>query len=193
VEQGGVRERKQAERRARVIQAAMHLAREGGYDAVQMREVSARADVALGTIYRYFASKDEILAEGLVRWVESLRERIAARPRRGNTVGEQVGETLRAASRVPEDATPLLRALMTAMSSPSISVAEKSRELNELMRSIVREAIGTPPPPGVDVEGVCRVVAHVWSSGISQWVGGVAPIGAMGDDLALAARLLLDR
>ena len=66
----------------------MQLAREGGYDAVQMREVSARADVALGTIYRYFASKDEILTEGLVRWVEHLRDRIAIRPRRGATTAD---------------------------------------------------------------------------------------------------------
>jgi AcrR family transcriptional regulator len=193
VEQRGVRERKQAERRARVIQAAMQLARDGGYDAVQMREVSARADVALGTIYRYFASKDEILAEGLVAWVEGLRERLAVRPRRGTTPAEQLADALRAAARVPEDATPLLRALMTAMSSTSITVAEKSRQLHGLMRDIVRDAIGTPPPAGIDVDGVCRVVAHVWSSGISQWVGGVAPIGAMGDDLALTAHLLLDR
>jgi AcrR family transcriptional regulator len=193
VEPGGVRERKQAERRARVIQAAMELAREGGYDAVQMREVSARAEVALGTIYRYFASKDEILTEGLVRWVEQLRERIARRPRRGDTPAEQVADALRAASRVPEDAAPLLRALMTAMSSPSVSVATRSRELHELMHAIVREAIGAQPPTGIDVDGVCRVITHVWSSAISQWVGGVTPASAMADDLALAAHLLLDR
>ncbi len=171
----------------------MQLAREGGYDAVQMREVSARADVALGTIYRYFASKDEILTEGLVRWVEQLRERIAMRPRRGDTTAEQVADALRAASRVPDDAAPLLRALMTAMSSPSVSVATKSRELHELMGAIVREAIGAPPPPGIDVDGVCRIITHVWSSGIAQWVGGVASPATMGEDLALAARLLLDR
>ena len=188
-----MRERKQAERRARVIQAAMQLAREGGYDAVHMREVSARADVALGTIYRYFSSKDEILTEGLVRWVEQLRDRIARRPRRGDTPAEQVADAMRAASRVPDDAAPLLRALMTAMSSPSVSVATKSRELHELMAAIVHEAIGSPPPPGIDVDGVCRIITHVWSSGISQWVGGMTPAATMGDDLALAARLLIDR
>ncbi len=169
----------------------MLLAQEGGYDAVQMREVSARADVALGTIYRYFGSKDEILAEGLVGWVADVRDRIGRRPRRGDTPGEQLADALRAASRVPDDVTPLLRAVMTAMSSRSISVAAKSRELHDLMRAIVRESIGTPPT-GVDVDAVARIVAHVWSSGLGQWVGGVAPASAIGDDLALAAHLLLD-
>ena len=60
--------RSQKARRTRVIEAAMALASEGGYDAVQMRDVAERADVALGTIYRYFASKDQLLAAALVEW-----------------------------------------------------------------------------------------------------------------------------
>lgn len=187
----GVRERKQAERRARVVDAAMALAREGGYDAVQMREVSARADVALGTIYRYFSSKDEILSEGLVTWVEHLRDRLARRARRGATAVDQAVDAMRAAARVDDDNVAMLRALMTAMASPSPSVSASATRLHELMESIVREAIGPTPPDGTDVDGVCHVVAHVWSSTISQWVGGQIPAATMADDLALTLRLLL--
>ena len=39
----------------------LSLAAEGGYDAVQMRDVAARAEVALGTLYRHYASKDQLL------------------------------------------------------------------------------------------------------------------------------------
>src|SRR5262249_21697473 len=42
----------QRQRRQRILKAAVELAAEGGYDAVQMREVALRADVALGTLYR---------------------------------------------------------------------------------------------------------------------------------------------
>ena len=49
------------ERRTRVIEAAMRLALAGGYDAVQMRAVAERADVAIGTIYRYFSGKDDLI------------------------------------------------------------------------------------------------------------------------------------
>ncbi|NIR40846.1 MAG: helix-turn-helix transcriptional regulator, partial [Actinobacteria bacterium] len=38
----------------------MRMAHEGGYEAVQMRAVAERADVALGTIYRYFNGKDDL-------------------------------------------------------------------------------------------------------------------------------------
>ena len=57
----------------------MSLAAEGGYDAVQMRDVAATAQVALGTIYRYFASKDHLLAATLVEWTKDLQRRLAMR------------------------------------------------------------------------------------------------------------------
>ncbi len=74
---------KQVARRARVVDAALELAAEGGYDAVQMRDVATRAGVALGTIYRYFSSKDELLAAALVEWAAVVEHRISARPPRG--------------------------------------------------------------------------------------------------------------
>ena len=52
----------QAARRQRVLVAALELGADGGYDAVQMRDVATTAGVALGTIYRYFSSKDHLLA-----------------------------------------------------------------------------------------------------------------------------------
>ena len=54
--------------------------REGGYEAVQMRDVAARANVALGTIYRYFSSKDHLLAAVMVEWCRDLERRVGLRP-----------------------------------------------------------------------------------------------------------------
>ncbi len=44
----------QRDRRKRILDATIELASTGGFDAVQMRAVAERADVALGTLYRYF-------------------------------------------------------------------------------------------------------------------------------------------
>jgi hypothetical protein len=46
----------QRERRKRILDATMAIASKGGYEAVQMRAVADRADVAVGTLYRYFPS-----------------------------------------------------------------------------------------------------------------------------------------
>src|SRR5690606_13408402 len=78
----------QAARRDRVIRAALDLGASGGYDAVQMRDVATSAGVALGTIYRYFSSKDHLLAAAMVEWTHDLERRVGQRPPRGDTVAE---------------------------------------------------------------------------------------------------------
>src|ERR687893_1244876 len=73
----------QAARRDRVIRAALDLAADGGYDAVQMRDVATRAEVALGTIYRYFPSKDALLLAVMVQWLGDLEQRVTRHPPAG--------------------------------------------------------------------------------------------------------------
>src|SRR5258708_29781149 len=90
--------RSQVARRSRVLAAAIELAAEGGYDAVQMRDVATRAQVALGTIYRYFSSKDQLLAAALVQWASELQARLAQRPPPEGTSADMVVEILRPAS-----------------------------------------------------------------------------------------------
>ena len=72
--------RSQAARRRRVLDATLELAAEGGFDAVQMRDVAAAADVALGTLYRYFSSKERLLLEAMVEQQDDLRRHLDAHP-----------------------------------------------------------------------------------------------------------------
>jgi AcrR family transcriptional regulator len=52
-----------AARRSAILAAARTAASEGGMAAVQIAPVAARANVAAGTVYRYFPSKAELIAE----------------------------------------------------------------------------------------------------------------------------------
>lgn len=58
----------QRERYRRVIDATIKLAGEGGYDGVQMRSVAERSGVALGTVYSYFSSRDNLVFRAMVLW-----------------------------------------------------------------------------------------------------------------------------
>jgi AcrR family transcriptional regulator len=49
------------ESRARIVEAALALFREKGYDETTMRAVAERAGVALGSAYYYFQSKEDLL------------------------------------------------------------------------------------------------------------------------------------
>jgi len=54
--------RRQAVRHARIIEAARQAAAEGGMGAVQIAPVAKRAEIATGTVYRYFPSKTELVS-----------------------------------------------------------------------------------------------------------------------------------
>ena len=59
-------QRSQDARRARVIETVLELLREGGTDSVRLRTVWERTGVGTDTIYRYFRSRDAIVARDMV-------------------------------------------------------------------------------------------------------------------------------
>jgi AcrR family transcriptional regulator len=54
-------ETKSARTRSRIIDAALRLFRERGYDATTMRAIAAEAGVSVGNAYYYFSSKEELI------------------------------------------------------------------------------------------------------------------------------------
>jgi AcrR family transcriptional regulator len=52
-----------AEREQAILSAATAIAGEQGMGAVQIAAVAARADIAAGTVYRYFPSKTDLIGE----------------------------------------------------------------------------------------------------------------------------------
>jgi AcrR family transcriptional regulator len=55
--------RRLAEREQTILDAAQSIAAEGGMGAVQIAAVAQRADIAAGTVYRYFSSKTDLIAD----------------------------------------------------------------------------------------------------------------------------------
>ena len=96
----------QRARRDRIVTAALRLLQQGEYDKIQMRDIAEEADVALGTVYRYFASKEHLFAAVMVVWSESLKFRVQRRPLTGASPGELLddlmGRVLTAFERLPQ-------------------------------------------------------------------------------------------
>ena len=53
------------DRTRRIIETAIELAERDGFEAVRLRDVARLAKVALGTVYRRFQSKEDILVAAL--------------------------------------------------------------------------------------------------------------------------------
>jgi AcrR family transcriptional regulator len=78
IEKEGRVARRQRRNREALIQAGYSVLSEKGFDAATMMEIAERADVASGTIYNYFKSKDELAIAVLELIMERLAERIEA-------------------------------------------------------------------------------------------------------------------
>lgn len=181
--------RAQQARYQRVIDAAMSLGLEGGYDAVQMRDVAARADVAMGTVYRYFVSKDHLLAAALVSWVEQLDNRLSQQPARGDTAAARVVEVLDRALRAMARQPTLAAAVFASLSSPDPAAVECQEQVSAVTERIITRAIGEAHPP--ELSERVRMIGHVWHSTLMGWVNGRSDISRVHDELVVAVNLLL--
>jgi AcrR family transcriptional regulator len=172
-----------------MIEAARTMAAVGGYDAVQMRDVAVRADVALGTIYRYFSSKDHLLAAVWVDWAAQLSDRIALRPPRGDDTSTRVREVLARATKAIESDPQLTRALIRSILSDDPKVVECHRQTVAHMHAALGWAM-------LDLDSqtrdrIVQVIQHVWYSSLVAWVSGWTGLDTVGSELATAANLLL--
>ena len=174
-----------------VKDASMRMAAEGGYEAVQMRAVAARADVSLGTIYRYFNGKDDMLLAGLVSWIQRVREGLESGPLEQTTAVDRLSALLAGAAEMAERTPMLMSALFTALNTTDPAAAEYKLAVESEVRQFIVAAIGDDPE--IDAVGVARVVGHVWFSATSRWVGGLATAGSLEEELRHAVRMMTPR
>ncbi len=180
----------QRDRRKRILDATLALASKGGYDAVQMRTVAQRADVALGTLYRYFPSKIHLLVSGLAREFERTQEKLDRTPIPGETPYARMlyvlGRITRSMQREPMLTEAMTRAFMFADPSAAAEVNTVAR----LMEHMLTKAMHDGEPSGDDI-AIARVIGDVWLSNLVAWVTRRASANDVSNHLELAARLLL--
>lgn len=94
----------QVARRQRIVEAALHALESQEYEQIQIRDVAQAADVALGTLYRYFSSKEHLYAAVLLEWAAFGR---TPRTRPAAVTAEErlrrrIGAVIRAFERQPQ-------------------------------------------------------------------------------------------
>ena len=180
----------QRERRKRILDATLALASKGGYDAVQMRAVAERADVALGTLYRYFPSKIHLLVSGLVREFESTKDKLDKRPVPGDTPADRIIHVLNRVTRNMQREPLLTEAITRAFMFADPSAATEVNAVAALMERMLTDAMHAGEPTE-DERAIARVIGDVWLSNLVAWVTRRASAADVTRQLELAARLLL--
>lgn len=182
----------QAARRQRVIRAALELAATGGYEAVQMRDVATRANVALGTIYRYFPSKDALLASGMVEWMADLEATVEAHPPSGATTAERVMDVMQRALKAMDREPALTRAVIAALTTGDpVGVAALTDMIDSFAR-ILLPAFPDGVDPALEAP-TAKMLGHIWWSALVCWASGMGDMTWVAAELTEGADLLVGR
>ena len=182
----------QAARRERVVRAALELGAEGGYEAVQMRDVATRAEVALGTIYRYFPSKDSLLLAVMVHWLGDLERRVSRRPPTGDTTVDRIMDVMARALGSMDRDPRLTGAVIGAMTAGDPASVPAIDEVSQAMARIMQSAFPPDVDPALEA-ATAKVLGHVWWSATISWANGMGDIDWVANELRVAAELLAER
>jgi len=177
----------QRARRARIVDAAIGLMLTVDHSRIQMKDVTAAAGVALGTTYRYFASKDHLLAEALLAWSERFPAvGPAAVPTRSV---DQLKAAYRYAVRAFEP-HPTAYDTMTALQRTTDPFAVAAYEEFARRRTTAFAAF-IPGIPSPTREDIVMVMSSVLDNQLRMWALGRHPIADVYRALDVTAELLL--
>jgi AcrR family transcriptional regulator len=180
----------QQDRRDRIVDAGLALLAERDYERIQVRDVAEEANVALGTLYHYFSSKEHLFAEVLVRWAGTLRTNISRRPLRGATDAERLTQVLDRSVRAFQRQPSLARLVATLETSSDPLATEILDRLGRTTNEIYVEALHDVDP--ATARRIVMVVDAMLASRLRSWCAGRIPIATVSADVAETIALLLD-
>jgi AcrR family transcriptional regulator len=178
----------QRARRERIVRAGLELLEEGEYDSIHVRDVAQRADVALGTMYHYFSSKEHLYAAVMLEWASTFRSGIARKPLDGQTSQERLkdlfGRVIRAFERHPQ----FLRLEIVLENSTDPHAREMFAVFSDHNRSTFATALDTLPV--AEAREVTGITAIVMGSMLHAWALERVKIGTVYESVFLVIDLI---
>lgn len=197
----------QARRLRRVLDAAGKLADQGGFEGVRLRDVAEASGVALGTLYRYFDSKEAILIHTIAEDLTALEERFRKEPIRGATPFERVTEFFELITRRQALRPHYVRAAVRAVSfaGGETHALPQVAAFHLRMLSMILAALrGEAPRPHTEFvqdkqkeSTVCiereqaEVLELIWFGLLVTWAGNLCEIDQISHKMRTAAQLIL--
>ena len=178
----------QRERRKRILDATPAWASKGGYEAVQLRAVAERADVAVGTLYRYFPSKVHLLVSALAREFEKIDSKGKIPP--GTSPLERMQLILSLITRAMQRDPLLTEAMTRAFMFADASAAAEVDQVGQLMDRLFARAM-TEEEPTEEQLAIARVISDVWLSNLVAWLTRRSSATDVANRLELTVELLL--
>ena len=176
--------------RRRIISAALELAVEGGYDALQVRALSERAGVSSRTIYRHFPSLDSLLIVAVAEQSQELYRRYTESPPKGRTAASRVHKLIAELTETMTANRTLTAALLRALLSGKPDVAPWIQAFGDVLRTMLASAIAPAGPTARDRQAA-EILECIWFSTLIGWATGADDEAHIHDLMRRSARTLL--
>jgi AcrR family transcriptional regulator len=146
----------------------------GGEDALQMKDLSARAGVSLATLYRYFPAKDHVLLAILLSRYSAALALVTAEVPDGATARERVTRHLLREFRAEQREPRLTAALSRVISETSRSYSEIIERVEHLHLQMLEHVAGSGQPVSAEQRQLLPVVKAIFGAATRRWLAGVA-------------------
>jgi AcrR family transcriptional regulator len=184
----------QRARRERILDAAVELAAEGGYEAVQMREVAERADVALGTLYRYFPSKVHLLVSAMGRTFVALQDSVQVSDEDTSTPEERVYRVIAAVTRYLAKNRRLSGAMLRALMIADADAGKEVEAVGDLMVGFITSATHEPGSTPTERDAlIAHIIGKVWLTDVLTLLSRRMTVSAVLEDLEATIALVMSR
>jgi AcrR family transcriptional regulator len=184
------------ERRDRIIDVAIDLAEAGGFENVRQRDVADQAGIALGTLYKSFPSKENILVAALERETQTLERKMASKPAEGETPSDRLQSLFKIVTRAMCRKPKYARAVLRAMSSGVPEIAASVAGYQERMKNIIVGAMREPGSDSVEISAredlVAAYLQRIWFASLVGWSAGLQGQSDVIEQMHVAVDLLLD-
>jgi len=176
--------------RQRIIEAALQIASEGGYDALQVRSLVERAGVSSRTIYANFSSLESLLIVAVAENSGPLYRRYTRGPAKGRTAAARVQRLISELTETMTVNRNLAVALLRALLCGKPDVVEYVHGFGEVLRALLANAIAPGGATAADHEAA-EILQGVWFTALIGWATGADDETHIHNIMRQAARRLL--
>ena len=181
--------RSQAQRRQKIIDAALALCRSEGHAQTQMRDIADASGLALGTVYRYFPSKELLLASVFEAWCEDYWDMLGIASEGQANMDRLIDLTCRSAQAYIDEPNILLMINSLRASSEPAIVEKFTAIAQRAARFFLDNLHGLPDEAAA---GIVDTVFCVLQVKLSVWAAEQIPTEQVYQDIAKTVRLLLE-
>ncbi len=169
----GLRERKKARLRQQIIDTAIRMFRELGYENTRVDDIVQVLEISQPTFFRYFPSKDAVLRDVALRGIECVTEQLRASLAADSTTAERLRKSYGTMARYAEADRALWQAVVLSGAMDPVRSPEM-RQHDDAAVALLREVLAQGQKRGeitraVPVAHLAQFMGALYRTVVRHW------------------------